>query len=463
MQLSNKTRLQLKIQKFIFLFLFIFSIALLAWLSDHYTKQFDLTTNQRHSLSENSIDLLNTLDEKVTLNAYVSDASTRQAVSVIIKRYQQIKTDFELNFLNPDIDFEQAKLDEVVLNNNMAFVIHYKNRHENISSLGENTISNALLRLNKKNQQSVLFLSGHNERNPFEETNRGYVKLRKALENRGYNIDVINLLQKPLDNQNTILVIAAPEKPMLEGEITQVQDYLSNGGNLLWLTDIGKQKSLDGIAQYIGIHLLKGVIVDNNTNLRQTLKIQHPAVIPVIEYPQHIITQKLNYTLFPISRGIEITSTKDQWLSTAILQSLPKSWLETNGILGEIVFDSGSGDIAGPITLGVTLERKVLESDDDKANSNSMAITQRIVVIGDSDFLASSNIGAGDNLNLGIKLFNWLSNDDALLNISPKTNYDLKLELNDTQLAIIGFGFFLILPALLLITGLTIWYRRKKR
>jgi len=459
MQLSNKTRLQLKIQKFIFLFLFIFSIALLAWLSNHYTKQFDLTTNQRHSLSENSVDLLNTLDEKVTLNAYVTDASTRQAVSVIIKRYQQIKADFELNFLNPDIDFEQAKRDEVVLNNNMAFVIHYKSRHENISSLGENTISNALLRLNKKNQQSVLFLSGHNERDPLEDTNRGYVKFRKALENRGYNIDVINLLQNPLTHKNTILVIAAPEKPLLEGEITQIQNFLNNGGNLLWLTDIGNQESLDRIAQYIGIHLLKGVIVDNNTNLRQTLNIQHPAIIPVIEYPQHIITQRLNYTLFPISRGIEITSTKEQWLSTPILQSLPKSWLETNGILGEIVFDSSNGDVAGPITLGVTLERKVLES----SNNKTGPIIQRIVVIGDSDFLASSNIGAGDNLNLGIKLFNWLSNDDELLNISPKTSYDLKLELNDTQLAIIGFGFFLILPALLLITGLTIWYRRKKR
>jgi len=459
MQLSNKTRLQLKIQKFIFLFLFISSIALLAWLSNHYTKQFDLTSNQRHSLSDNSIDLLHTLDDKVVLYAYVNDTSTQQAVSVIIKRYQQIKNDFELNFLNPDIDFEQAKRDDVVLNNNIAFVLHYKNRHENISSLSENTISNALLRLNKKNQSSVLFLSGHNERDPFDKTNRGYAKLTKTLKNRGVNVDVINLLQTPLDTQNTILVIGAPDKPLLDGEVTLIQNYLKNGGNLLWLNDVGNEESLQSIAQYIGIHFPKGVIVDNNTNLRQTLKIKHPAIIPVIEYPEHIITQRLNYTLFPIARGIEITAKKDQWLATPILQSLAKSWLETGGILGDIIFESGDGDIAGPITLGVTLERKVLDSHDDK----SKPATQRIAVIGDSDFLANSNIGAGDNLNLGINIFNWLSNNDDLLTIAPKARHDLKLDLNDTQLAIISFGFFLILPAILLITGLLIWYLRKKR
>ncbi len=460
MQLSNKTRLQLKIQKFIFLFLFITTIGLLAWLSNHYSAQFDLTTNQRHSLSQNSIDLLDQLSSEITLHAYVSDADTRKAVTEIIRRFQHVKKDFQLKFFNPDIDFEQAAADGVELQNNIAFVIHYKNRHENISSLGEGTISNALLRLSKRDQQTIAFLSGHGERDPLADTNRSYATLKQTLESRGFNIDVINLLVTPLSSKINILVIAAPEKTLLDGEVSQIESYLDNGGNLLWLTDLGKLQGLSGIAESLGIHFQPGVIVDNNTNLRETLNIQHPAIIPVIEYPRNVITQRLNYTLFPIARGLEILdSNRGGWTISPLLQSLPRSWTETGSILDEIVFASKDGDIAGPITLGLALERKKASADNALSNSHS----QRIIVIGDSDFLANTHIGAGDNLALGIRLFNWLSNDDKLLTIAPKPAYDLKLELDDTQLAIIGFGFFLILPLLLLISGLTIWYRRKKR
>lgn len=474
MQLSSKTRLQLQLQKIIFLLLFIACIGLLAWLGNHYNKRWDITSNQRHSLSQNSIDLLNTLNDKVTLNAYVSDDSTRTAVSEIIQRFQQVKTDFQLKFYNPDIDYEQAQHDEAILNNNIAFVIHYKNRHENIPSLGESTISNALLRLSRKDQQSVIFLSGHKERDPLSSDNRSYGKLKQNLESNGYNVDVINLLQNALpqpsasqqtqSQANTILVIAAPQKDLLEGEVRQIQNYINSGGNLLWLSDLSDPLGSSAITKSLGIHFPAGVIVDNNTNLRQTLNIQHPAVIPVIEYPNHAITRQLNYTLFPITRGILINNDND-WDTQPILESLPKSWLETGGILQEISFESSDGDIAGPVMLGLSEERKIKQGEQstENKNINTTAITQRIVVIGDSDFLSNSHIGAGDNLTLGLRIFSWLSNDDKLLSITPKTSHDLQLQLNDTQLAIIGFGFFLVLPLLLLISGFIIWYRRKQR
>ena len=164
MKLSNQSRLQLNIQKFIFLLLFISCISMLAWVSNHYSYQFDLTANKRHSLSSNSVDLLNVLDGAVTVHAYSNDDVTKQAIQEIITRYQRIKSDFKLRLLNPDIDIDQIQKDGVVMNKPFAFVIYYNNRMELIDSLSEQAISNALLRLNRRDNQLVVFLSGHGER-----------------------------------------------------------------------------------------------------------------------------------------------------------------------------------------------------------------------------------------------------------------------------------------------------------
>ncbi len=79
------------------------------------------------------------------------------------------------------------------------------------------------------------------------------------------------------------------------------------------------------------------------------------------------------------------------------------------------------------------------------------------------NFLSDTYLGAGANLNLGLNIFNWLIGDDDFVSVEVKPSADTKLELNDSQLIIIGFGFFLVLPLLLLITGFRIWYLRNNR
>ncbi|MCK4674651.1 MAG: GldG family protein [Gammaproteobacteria bacterium] len=460
MKLSNKSRLQLTIQKVIFLLLFICSIGMLAWITNHYTYQFDLTANKRHSLSSNSIDLLNVLDKDITVHAYTTDDITKKAIQEVITRYQRIKADFNLELLNPDIDITQAQQDGIVMNKPFAFVIYYNNRMEHIGSLSEQAISNALLRLNRRENQQVVFLTGHGERDINGSDNRAYATLNQQLTEKGFNLNSINLLEKPLPTNTKLLVIAAPANDYLAGEITQLENFINNGGNLLWLVDPGELQGLETLATSLGLQLQDGVIIDNNPDLRQTLNIQHPAIIPVTEYFPHIITNTIRYnTLFTLARGISPLSnenTVNNWQAEALFNSYGKSWSETGGLTEEMEFNSSAGDIAGPVTIAVALHRTA-------AQSGEQSGTQRIVVIGDSDFLADTYIGSGANLDLGLNVFNWLIGDDDFISIEVKPSPDTKLELNEIQLSIIGFGFFLIIPLLLLITGFRIWYKRKNQ
>jgi len=458
MKLSNQSRLRLNIQKFIFLLLFISSIGMLAWITNHYNYQFDLTANKRHSLSSSSIDLLKLLDKAVTIHAYTTDDVTKQAIREIIDRYITVKSDFNLRLLNPDIDIIDAQRDGIVMNKPFAFVIYYNNRMEHINSLSEHAISNALLRLNRRDNQQVVFLSGHGERDINGDDNRAYTTLKQQLTEMGFNLTKVNLLEKRLPDNTKLLVIAAPDNKYLAGEIKQLDNYINQGGNLLWLVDPGELQSLDNLATSFGIQFQDGVIVDNNVDLRNTLNIQHPAIIPVTEYFPHIITNTIRYnSLLPLARGISpLTNetTVNNWQQEVLFNSLDKSWTETGGLTEEMVFDSSTGDVAGPITIAIALHRAL-------EKPSEIHTSQRAVIVGDSDFLSDTYIGAGANLNLGLNIFNWLIGDDDFISVEVKPSPDTKLELNDTQLMIIAFGFFLIIPLFLIITGFLIWRKRK--
>jgi len=464
MNLSSHSRLQLTIQKIIFLVLFLSSIGMLAWISNHYNYQFDLTANKRHSLSSSSIDLLNLLDKPITVHAYTTDDVTQKAVIEIISRYQRIKSDFELRLLNPDIDIEQVRQDGIVMNKPFAFVLYYDGQMELIDSLSETAISNALLRLTRRDDQQVVFLSGHGERDIKGSDNRAYSTMHRRLSDMGFNLQKLNLLENPLPHNSKLVVIAAPVHAYLEGELKTINTYINKGGNLLWLSDPGTENSeaqnLDDLASSLGLQFHTGLIIDNNPELRQTLNIQHPGIIPVTEYSPHIINNTIRYnSLFPIAHGISPlsnTQTVNNWLTQALFNSAAKSWSESGGISEEMTFNTEHGDTAGPVTIAVALTRDA----PDNHNSQSQ---QRIVVIGDSDFLSDSYIGSGANLNLGLNIFNWLIGDDDFIAIETKASPDTRLDISDTQLAIIGIGFFMVIPLLLIMTGFRIWYLRQKK
>ncbi|MDH5765517.1 MAG: GldG family protein [Gammaproteobacteria bacterium] len=451
MEVTAKSRLQLRIQFVLFAVLFITCIGLLAWLSTQYSFRSDWTAGNRNSLSDDTIMLLQKLEQPVQIRTYQpNDPTTQQAVNEILARYQSHNPNIQFKIINPDLEIDLAKADEISVYGQT--VINYQNKKELLDSLNEQDITNALIRLSRNTQSVITFIQGHSERDPDATSNTGYSTLKKLLADKGFSIETVNLLESPLSKDIKILVIAAPNHKLLDGEVDQIINYINDGGNLLWLQDPGDLQNLGPLAALLQITFSNGVLVDNNESLRETLRIQHPAIIPVISYGQHKITEEIRYnTLFPISSAIKFKD-DSSWNTTPLLITLPGSWTETSGFSLDVAFNPDKGDIQGPHTPGVALEK---ELDNDQQ--------QRIVVIGDSDFLANTYIGAGANLSFTLNTLNWLNTDDRLMDINPVSAPDLTLELSKLETAAIGFGFMLILPIIFISTGIFIWLKRRNR
>ena len=449
MRIDQHSRLQLRLQSIIFLLLFLSTIGVLAWLSYEYNMRSDWTVNQRNSLSRDTIELLHTLKQPVIIRSYqLDDDGSVQAATEILKNYQRIKADVQFKVLNPDLDIELAKADKIERYGQS--LIQYNGKHETIDNLSEQEITNALLRLSREKAPLLAFVDNHGERDPQSDSNTGYLKFAQQLKNNGFALRRLNLLTDKLEGIDA-LIIAASDKPWLAGEIDKLMEYIKQGGNLLWLHDPGKLSQLQQLADTLDIEFLKGVVVDDDPGLRKTLGIQHPSVVPIIQYGDHPITRQIRYnTLFPIAEALKSREESD-WQHSPLLITLPESWSDTDGLSLKVSYEADKGDQKGPLYLGIALQRP---ADDNRE--------QRIVVIGDSDFLANTYVGAGANLLLGLNIMNWLGEDDELINIDPRSAPDLSLQLDDTQILFISFSFLVALPLLLLLGGIVIWRRRKK-
>ncbi|MDD3518006.1 MAG: GldG family protein [Chromatiales bacterium] len=449
MQVTSKTRWQIRLQNLIFPLLLAAVVGLVAWLTHAHRIEADWTAGGRNTLTETSRRLLEGLDQPVEITAFVrEDAQLHRDIERRIDLYRRHKRDIELRFVNPDLNPDLAAREGILRQGQI--LIRLGGYTERIDTLSEREITRALQRLARGEERWLAFLEGNQERGLSDPGSRGLTQLAQVLERAGFSTRGLDLVRTPAIPDNTrVLVLAGPVRPLLPGAVTLLQDHLAQGGNLLWLVEPGEDIGLEPLARDLGIDFVPGVIVDANTEFRMLLGIEHPAVIPVVDYGQHPVTRNLTtQTLFPVAMALDL-DLESAWTPIPLLTTLPRTWAETGNLEGDVSFDDG--DRLGPLTLGVALTREIDGRE------------QRVAVIGDSDFLANDYLGFGANLNLATNLFNWLAQDDSLIDITPRSAPDTQIELGDRMAYSLAILFLFVLPGGLLAAGILIWLRRRKR
>jgi ABC-type uncharacterized transport system involved in gliding motility auxiliary subunit len=368
--------------------------------------------------------------------------------------------------LDPDApDTAPERVREAGVQFDGELVFEYGDAHENLSpaQFNEQNFTNALTRLGHRGERWVVFLSGHGERSPDKQANFDLSTWAAQLHQRGFQTRTLSLGEHPrIPDNTTVLVIAGPRTRLLAGEVRAIQNYLDRGGSLLWLHDPGLLLGLEPLAESFGIEFHPGVIVDPASEDITG----NAAAIVVTKYGSHPVVRGFgDNTVFPQAAGISL-STPEGWQGSVLMDTRPASWSETGALDGPIQFDKGR-DIRGPLNLAVALTRtsdkfavgEAAKPRDGEDNRRE----QRVIVVGDGDFLANTYIPNGGNLELGMSLTNWLSQDDAFVNIPVKTARDRSLELSrGGQLAIVAV-FLALLPITLVGSGVWIWLRRRKR
>ncbi|HSS63870.1 MAG TPA: Gldg family protein [Gammaproteobacteria bacterium] len=220
--MNSRVRLMLKIQSALFFVLLIAVVGLFAWLSNRYVLQLDWTASQRNSLSEASRKLVDEIDGPVRISAYArEDKVLRQAIRDLVERYQKHKSDIELVFVNPDRNPDEVR--RLAITSDRELVVKYATRSANVKALNESSLTNALYRVARSEDRRLVYLKGHGERDLLGNANHDLGNFGQQLENRGFKIIGLNLLETGAIPENTdTLVLSGGEVDWLPGEVSLI-------------------------------------------------------------------------------------------------------------------------------------------------------------------------------------------------------------------------------------------------
>ncbi len=486
MQVTKKTHLQASLQNFIFTILLFVVVGLIAWLSNQYELKADWTLNNRHSLSETSQKLLKTFTDPITITVYAdNDSNLRNSIKDLVELYQQHKSDIKLRFVDPFAVPGEVRERGIKVNGEL--IIDYKGRSEHVQDVTEQNITSALQRVARTEERLIVFLEGHGERTVNNTSDHDLSQWANLLTSSGFKVQPLNFGQMVAIPANTsVLVIPSPRRKLLPTEINLITNYVDNGGSLLWLLDPTiPLQGLETLATKFGLTVQPGMIVDP---ISRFLGVNNPAIVSVTTTgynTNHPITTGFEdyLTLFPQASALIVEPPED-WAEIPLLTSHPQAWSETGDMEGNVEYNQET-DINGPLNIAFALVHEGLEHDegayeDENGNEISDPIDatdivedipvndiektreQRVVIVGDGDFLSNAFLQYGGNVDLGIKVMNWLAEDDVFINIPIKTAVDLNLDLSPNTAIFLGAFFLFILPLTLISIGISIWLKRRK-
>ena len=448
--LNKKLRWHYLIQNGVFVILLLLLVGLLGYFAAQTRQQWDVSQNGRNSLSKASIEILQKLQGPVQVTAYATEqhaqfGDIRKIITDFVALYQRAKPDLSLTFIDPA---EQPKLaQDAGVQVNGEMVITFNQRREHLTVINEQAFSNVLMRLARAEDKLIIALSGHGERRLDGSANYDLGEFGRQLRVNGFNSQPLNLaIEQDVPANASMLMVASPQTDLLEGEVDKLLNYIDRGGNLLWLVDQESLRGLLPLTEKLHLTLTPGVVVDP-----QAEQLKAPITFALgANYGQHVITNQFDYiTVFPFSRQITINE-NEEWHAVSLVEVAQQGWVETGDLQGEIVFDQDT-DVEGPIGIAVALTRNIQDRE------------QRVIVVGSGHFLANTYLGNGSNLDFGINLINWLTGDEELIVIQPRATLDSHLVLSESELTLIVVGFLVLLPLLFLVSGIVIWWRRRRK
>jgi ABC-2 type transport system permease protein len=200
------------------------------------------------------------------------------------------------------------------------------------------------------------------------------------------------------------------------------------------------------------------VVVDQVVRL-----FQGPALglAPLVETydPHHEITRGFKQrTIFPMTRSVEADGEEKPGLTWAeLVKTSPSSWAETdlNGLFDRHEATLDESDQKGPVSIAVAVEANLKEMGLAEAGKT------RLVVFGSVEFADNRNFDTFFNRDLLMNTVGWLVGESDLVSIRPKALRASRVLFSREEGTIIFYLSVLILPELLLIAGLAVWWRRE--
>jgi len=425
-------------------------------LVNQFPQHFDVTEDKQHTLAPETIDTLQSLPEPVHATAFYSVHLNAQSAAELLEDFKVSSGGkFDYDFMDPDSN--PVLVNQLGITGDGKILLQMGENREIVSIASESELTNGLIRLLNPDKPVLYFLTGEGEHDTENAGNGAYTQARQALESKNYVVKTLSLqAENAIPEDARALVIAGPLVPFTESSVDLIQNYLDNGGSLMYLanpvplTQLGDEPDL--LAEYLasnwGITLNNDIVVDTNSP-------SSPFFAVSAKYAVHPITDRMQgiAAIFPYSRSITIDPENTSLSPTALVSTISQSWGETDfgALEGQQVPEYNEGaDLPGPMILAAAAE-----------NSNTGS---RVVVFGSSTFAEDDNFGFSGNGDMFLNSIDWIVGQEALLNLT--TNAPQERTFNppgSAQFILTIISIICLIPLAIIGAGVYAWVRRRRR
>jgi ABC-type uncharacterized transport system involved in gliding motility auxiliary subunit len=425
-------------------------------LANRYNKSWDSTSNKRYSLSEQTAKIVKGLKQDATITYY--DQSTRfQTAKDQLEQYVNLSPKVKVEYV--DVDKKPQLAREAGIKNYGTTIVQIGAKKEEAKSLTEEGITGAFIRDLKNTTRTVCFVTGSGEHQIDDSERSGYSRFKELLGKDDYEAKSISLLQKAeVPTDCTVVVVGGPTGDYQQPEVDALKKYVEDGGRALFMLDpplkIGRSEiadndGLSGLLASWGVTLQKDLILDLNP-IGQLAGLG-PQVALVTTYASQPIVSEMKGTAtgFPLVRSMDIKSEGKS--SVDKLFSSSDSSLATTKLNSPDIDPNDPKNKKGPLTIAAAGSYNT-----GKENSQG-----RFVVIGSSAWAANSFLNFNGNRDLALNTMNWLSSDEDLISIRPKAPEDRKVTMTRAQLNVVRITSQFILPLIVIVAGVSVWWRRR--
>ena len=449
-------------------------LGMLGFLSTRYHQRFDWSEQQVHSLSSQSLALLQGLEQDVEVTAFYP-ALDVAPVRGLLERYAYASPRFRVTYADPNERpdlLERAGISEQDLGEGL---VHVALGAESVQlrEVTEEKLTNALVKLTRGGEKTVYFLEGHNERAVEGEPGAAKDALGRAAEalrNENYRVEKLLLASRGEVPEDADVVIAAgPTRPLLEPERAALRRFVEGGGSLLVLLDPRAKTDLVDDVRGWGVDVGDDVIVD------RALALFGQATSPFANSydAHHEITRDMREpALFHMARSVR---NADGGPFTELVFTGQASWAERDleRFFSEGAAELDATDLEGPVSVAVAgilpaasppPAEAAPEGEAEPAEAAPGADGgARLAVFGDVDFASNELIEAYRNRDLFVNTVNWLMGDVEAISIRPALSRASRFQLTQEQFLQIRTLSIFVLPQLLAVLGVIVWWTRRSR
>lgn len=442
------------------------------YLANSSTIRWDVTQDKQHTLSENTIAFISKLTNEVKLTAfYVGIPPTY--LQDLLQEYERASSGVITTEIIDPLEriAYAAKFGNAINGKERKVIVQSGSERKDVdfteNTLSEERLTNAIARAARPPRKAY-FLAGHGEYSISNEDYIGLSKLKQLLADNNIQSTPLMLgISQSIPTDCDILIIAGPKNKLTPSEEAIIGDYLTKGGDALFLIehsvittpdkplsedDLQKNPSLNALLNQWGLNVQPDMVIDLTNHIGDD--VGSPATK---NYQKHkAITEGLDYTFYVRPRSIRVLEDRRSSIKLAAIASTASnenSWAETNRTL-DIQFTPNT-DTPGPVAFSYVVLEEKTEADNLQNNKSS---DTRIIVFTDADFLTNVYIDQYSNAQMGLNIINWLAELDYTTFLNPREIKVERLDLTSKQkrqtlvlLFLLPFGFA--------IAGLVVWMK----